>query len=107
MVSMLFCQLAQAKSLREILQGLACCLGKLRHLGLDEAPRRSTLSYANATRPWEIYERTFYDLVEQCREVVPKKKFRFKNKLLSLDATVIELCVSLFDWARYGQSKGR
>ena len=106
LVSMLFCQLAQAKSLREISQGLACCLGKLRHLGLGEAPARSTLSYANATRPWEIYERTFYDLVERCQEVAPREKFRFNNKLLSLDATVIDLCVSLFDWARYRQTKG-
>ena len=106
LVSMLFCQLAQAKSLREISQGLACCLGKLQHLGMDEAPPRSTLGYANATRPWKLYERTFYDLVERCREVAPKKKFRFKNKLLSLDASVIDLCASLFDWARFRRTKG-
>lgn len=47
-VGMLFCQLAQAQSLREICDGLRCCLGKLNHLGLKEAPHRSTLSYANA-----------------------------------------------------------
>ncbi|HEX9758039.1 MAG TPA: DUF4372 domain-containing protein [Nitrospiria bacterium] len=51
-VAMLFCQLAQAKSLREICGGLACCLGKLRHLGMNNAPNKSTLSYANTHRPW-------------------------------------------------------
>lgn len=54
-VSMLFCQLAQAKSLREIEGGLKCCEGKLAHLGVGSAPRRSTLSYANAKRPWRLY----------------------------------------------------
>ena len=43
-VAMLFCQLAQAKSLREITGGLACCMGKLRHLGMKDAPKKSTLS---------------------------------------------------------------
>jgi hypothetical protein len=107
LVAMLFCQLAQAKSLREIVQGLCCCEGKLQHLGLEEAPKRSTLSYANAHRPWELYRQTFYDLLERCRGAAPaKKKFRFKNKLLSLDATVIALCASLFDWAKFRQTKG-
>lgn len=105
-VAMLFCQLAQAKSLREITQGLLCCEGKLQHLGMQAAPKRSTLSYANAHRPWKLYERVFYDLLEQCRPLAPRHKFRFKNKLLSLDATVIELCLSLFDWARFRQTKG-
>jgi len=49
---MLFCQLAQAKSLREICGGLACCMGKLKHLGMRQGPNKSTLSYANAHRPW-------------------------------------------------------
>ena len=49
-VSMLFCQLAQAKSLREICGGLACCVGKLRHLGMSSAPPKSTLSYANTLK---------------------------------------------------------
>ena len=44
-VSMLFCQLGRADSLREVCNGLACCLGRLVHLGITKAPRRSTLSY--------------------------------------------------------------
>ncbi len=50
-VAMLFCQLGQAHSLREICGGLATCLGKLKHLGIGDAPKRSTLSYANEHRP--------------------------------------------------------
>src|SRR5580693_10434322 len=97
-VAMMFCQLAQAKSLREISDGLACCEGKLNHLGLQQSPKRSTLSYANAHRPWELFEQLFYDLLAQCQALSPKKKFRFRNKLLTLDSTTIELCASLFDW---------
>jgi len=105
-VSMLFCQLAQARSLREITDGLQCCEGKLKHLGLSRGPKRSTLSYANAHRPWELYEKLFYDLLSQCQAISPKKKFRFKNRLLSMDSTTVELCTSMFDWARWRQTKG-
>lgn len=108
LVSMLFCQLAQAKSLREICQGLRACLGKLSHLGVVKAPNKSTLSYANAHRPWELFRDLYFDVLETCRASAPgkKRKFRFKNKLLSLDATVIDLCASVFDWARFGRTKG-
>lgn len=106
LVSMLFCQLAQARSLREIESGLKSCEGKLRHLGMKEAAKRSTLSYANAHRPWQLYEGVFYALLERVQACAPRKKFRFRNKLLSLDATVIELCASMFDWARFRATKG-
>src|SRR5580704_15372257 len=105
-VAMLFCQLAQARSLREISDGLKSCEGRLKHLGLESEPKRSTLSYANAHRPWELFERLFYDLLEQFRDLSPKKKFRFHNRLLTLDSTTVELCASMFDWARFRQTKG-
>ena len=62
--AMLFCQLAQAKSLREICGGLACCIEKLLHLGVKDAPNKSTLSYANAHRPWEMYRDLFYETLD-------------------------------------------
>jgi len=105
-VAMLFCQLAQARSLREISDGLKSCEGKLKHLGLEGEPKRSTLSYANAHRPWELFERLFYDLLAQCQAISPKKKFRFKNRLLSMDSTTVELCASRFDWAHWRRTKG-
>jgi Transposase DDE domain/Domain of unknown function (DUF4372) len=109
-VSMLFCQLGGAKSLREICGGLAASEGKLRHLGVPEAPSRSTLAYANEHRPWQLYEDVFHQLLGQCQVAAQQSgqrhKFRFKNKLLSLDATTIDLCASVFDWAHFRRTKG-
>lgn len=106
-VAMLFCQLAQAKSLREICGGLSCCMGKMRHLGMKTAPNKSTLSYANAHRSWQMFQDLFYETLGWCKLAAPgKHKFRFKNKLLSLDSTTISLCLSLFPWAKFRQTKG-
>jgi hypothetical protein len=106
-VAMMFCQLGSAKSLREICQGLAASEGKLRHLGIPVGPSRSTLAYANEHRPWELYQTVFENLLQRCHSVAAgKKKFRFKNKLVSLDSTSIDLCASLFDWAQYKRTKG-
>jgi hypothetical protein len=106
-VAMLFCQLAQAHSLREICDGMASCLGKLVHLGVWTAPKKSTLSYANQHRPWELYETVFGQLLAKCRALAPRKRsFRFRNKLYSLDSSFIDLCLSLFEWARFRQIKG-
>jgi hypothetical protein len=105
-VSLLFCQLAQTKSLREICYGLRSCLGKLVHLGVKKTPPRSTLAYANEHRPWQLYRDLFYQTLQHCRKNAPKNKFRFRNKLLSMDATIIELCLSLFHWAKFNRLKG-
>jgi IS4 transposase len=104
-VAMLFCQLARAHSLREICGGLASCEQRLAHLGI-EVPKRATLSYANAHRPWALYEQVFYQLLARCQAIAPGKRLRFKNKLLSLDATVIDLCAELFPWATFRRRKG-
>jgi hypothetical protein len=106
-VAMLFCQIAQAKSLREICGGLSCCLGKLRHLGFKKAPNKSTLSYANAHRPWQMYQELFYQTLDICKLAGNQKhRFKFKNKLLSLDSSTISLCLSLFPWAKFRRTKG-
>src|SRR5436305_2176337 len=81
-VAMLFCQLGRAHSLREITGGLASCEGRLAHLGIT-APRRSTLAYANAHRPWQLYQAVFFQLLARCQAAAGPKRFRFKNKLLS------------------------
>src|SRR4029453_5624010 len=107
-VAMLFCQLGRAHSLREIEGGLKSCEGKLAHLGI-EAPARSSLSYANARRPWQLFEGVFHGLYEKVAATVTggkRCKFRFKNKLGSIDSTVIDLSLSMFDWAKYQRTKG-
>jgi len=110
-MAMLFCQLGRAHSLREICGGLACCEGQLKHLGVPVAPKKSTLAYANEHRPWQLYQAVFEQTLGKCRELVAsqggrKKKFRFKNKLMSLDGSIIDLSVSMFDWAKFRQTKG-
>jgi Domain of unknown function (DUF4372)/Transposase DDE domain len=105
-VAMLFCQLGRAHSLREICGGLRSSEGKLKHLGIT-APSRSTLAYANEHRPWQLYRAVFQELLGRCQRTVPaRRKFRFKNKLVSLDSTVIDLCATLFDWAKFRRTKG-
>lgn len=110
MVAMLFCHMAHADSLREICGGLACCQGKLRHLGITKAPNKSTLSYANQHRPAQLFEELFWTMVHRFRTSgglgTRKRKFRFKNKLLSLDSTTISLCLNLFPWATFRRAKG-
>lgn len=107
-VAMLFCQLGSAHSLREICGGLATSLGRVVHLGLKAAPKRSTLAYANEHRSWEVYQRVFEQVLGRCKELAAgrKRKFCFKNPLRILDATVIDLCLEMFDWARFRRAKG-
>jgi hypothetical protein len=105
-VAMLFCQLADAQSLREITGGLASCEGRLEQLGVS-VPKRSTLAYANKHRPWELFRDVFYRTSERCRaELGHKTKFRFKNRLLSIDSSVVTLCLKMFPWATYSRQKG-
>jgi hypothetical protein len=110
LVAMLFCQMAHADSLREICNGLACSLGKLVHLGIDVAPNKSTLAYANKHRPAKLYEELFYMALGRFRDEkglgLRKRRFRFKNKLLSLDSTTISLCLAMFPWAKFRRAKG-
>ena len=110
LVAMLFCQMARADSLREICNGLACSLGKLIHLGIGVAPNKSTLSYANKHRPAALYEELFYTALGRFRDEkglgMRKQRFRFKNKLLSLDSTTISLCLEMFPWAKFRRAKG-
>ena len=110
LVAMLFCQLAHADSLREICNGLACCMGKLLHVGVGVAPNKSSLAYANQHRPAALYEELFYTALGRFRDGqglgVRKQKFRFKNKLLSLDSTTISLCLKMFPWAKFRRAKG-
>lgn len=106
----LFCQLARTDSRRQICNGLAGCLGKLNHLGIERGPSRSNLSYANAHRPTELYEELFWTLLNRFRAQgkfgARHHRFRFKNKLLSFDSTPISLCLAVLPWATFRRAKG-
>ena len=104
-VSMLFAQLAGHDSLRGVEAGLATQCKKLYHLGIKPV-HRATLAYANKHRPHELFKKLFFNMLSKCQPLAPKHKFRFKNKLYSLDATIIDLCLSMYDWAKFRATKG-
>ena len=105
LVTLLFAQAADRASLREIEQSMEVNDPRLYHLGIKNV-RRSTLADANRTRPSEMFEALFYKLVERTQALAPKHKFKFKNQLLTWDATTISLCLSVFPWSKFGQTKG-
>ena len=108
LVSMLFCQFAKSQSVRDISNGLRSATGNLNHLGMVKAPSKSTLSYQNKHRSWEMFRDYYYVLLESLGQQAQMKRtnFRIKSKILLLDATTISLCLSLFDWAKYKTKKG-
>jgi len=108
LVSMLFCQFAKSQSVRDISNGLRSATGNLNHLGMLTAPSKSTISYQNKHRSWELFRDYYYLLLDSLGQQAGMKrtKFKIKSKIFLLDATTISLCLSLFDWARYKTHKG-
>ena len=104
-VAMMFAHLTTRFSLRDIASQLGAQARRLYHLGV-RAVKRSTLSDANHDRPAEFFEALFQHLYAKCGAIAPKKRFRFKCKLYSFDSTVVDLCLSLFPWARFRKNKG-
>ena len=105
LIVLLFSQIGGKDSLREIETSLKAHRAKWYHIGFKDI-KRSTLSDAMNNRSCEIFEGLFYKLLDKCRSVTPKHKFRFKNPLLSLDSTVVNLCLSIFPWAAFRKRKG-
>jgi len=108
LVSMLFCQFAKSQSVRDISNGLRSATGNLNHLGIDKAPSKSTISYQNKHRNWELFREYYYQLFESLGQQASFKrvKFRIKSKIFLLDSTTISLCLNIFDWAKYKTAKG-
>ncbi len=104
-VSMLFAQFTGQTGLRGIETALDSIKNMLYHLGVKKI-KRSTLSYANNNRPSEIYENVFNNLLTKILKMKRSHKHRFKNPLYSVDATTIDLCLSVFPWAKFRKNKG-
>jgi len=104
-VAMLFGQLSGQDSLRGIEAGLATQGGTLYHAGVTPV-HRSTLAYANEHRTHELFKKIFLAMLSKCEAIAPRHKFRFKNPLYSIDATLIALCLSLYNWAKFRTTKG-
>ena len=110
LVSMLFCHLSKAQSIREITNGLMSITGNLNHLGIQgKTPKKSSLSYINSSRDWQMFREFYFKLLEhlQNQGYFGRKKFRkIKRKIYLLDSTIISVCLKVFDWAKYRQEKG-
>jgi len=103
--ALLYAQIRGKDSLRDIVTSFNSHSKKLYHIGAEEI-RRSTFADANNHRDYRIYEELFYYLLERCKNITPKHKFKFKNPLYSLDASVIDLCLKMFPWAKFRKRKG-
>lgn len=108
LVSMLFCQFAKSQSVRDISNGLRSATGNLNHLGILKAPSKSSISYQNKNRDWNLFKSYYYQLLSSLGQQAGFKqvKFKIKSKIFLLDSTTISLCLSLFDWAKYKTAKG-
>ena len=105
LLTLLYAQIRSKDSLRDIETSLIAQSIRWYHIGLKNI-KRSTLSDANSRRNYRLYEDFFYKLLDRCKSITPKHRFRFKNPLYTLDATVIELCLNLFPWAKFRKKKG-
>ena len=103
-VTMALGQLSGRKSLRDIVESVSAQTHRLYHLGSAKLSR-SNLSRINETKPFALYEALFGKLLKRCQGVVPGHNFRFKNPLYSLDASTIDLCLSVFPWAEFRTTK--
>lgn len=107
LLCMAFAQLTFRESLRDI----QCCLravqDKLYHMGIRGKVCRSTLADANETRDWRIYRDFAQILISEARRLYSKDDFglQLDETVYALDATIIDLCLSLFPWAHFRQTK--
>ncbi len=104
-VTMAMGQLSGRKSLRDIVENVSAQTHRLYHLGSAKLSR-SNLSRINENKPYALYEALFGKLLKRCQGVAPGHQFRFKNPLYSLDASTIDLCLSVFPWAKFRTTKG-
>jgi hypothetical protein len=104
-MAILYSQITQKDSLRDIVTGLSAHAARWYHLGITGI-HKSTLSDANAKRDYQMFEGLFYHLLTRCKNLTPKHKFRFKNPLYTIDASTIDLCLSVFPWAKFRTTKG-
>ena len=104
-VTLAMAQLAGRISLRDIVENVSAQAHRLYHLGSAKLTR-SNLSRINEDKPYALYEALTGKLLNRCQGMAPGHKFRFKNPLYSLDASTIDLCLSVFPWASFRSTKG-
>jgi hypothetical protein len=105
---MAFAQLTYRESLRDIESCLNSLQNKLYHMGIRGNISRSTLAYANEKRDWRIYADFAQILIHEAKKLYNNEPFGsdIDETVYALDSTTIDLCLSLFPWARFRQHKG-
>lgn len=104
-IALSLAQLTGRVSLRDLVASISAQSHKLYHLGCRPV-NRSSLARTNERKSFKLYEDLFQKLLTRCQAKSPKHGFRFKNKLYSLDSTVIDLCLNIFPWADFRRAKG-
>lgn len=108
-VSMLFMQISGVCSLRDISNGLRSATGNVNHLGMSRAPCKSSISYQNKHRSYEVFMDLYFKLLDRYEPSLAKRRryaYRLKRKIFIMDSSIIPLCLSLFDWAKFRTKKG-
>ena len=104
-VALVSAQLTGRQSLRDVVENLSAQSTKLYHLGAVPISR-SSLARVNERQPWTLYEALFHRLLKRCQQHAPGHGFRFKHRLFSLDSSTIDVCLAMFPWAKFRQTKG-
>ena len=103
---MMFGQLSNRAGLRDLIVALEAHWRKLYHLGMGKSVTRSNLSKANELRSYRIFEDFAYYLVAEARSKSTEKIFGFDGHVYAFDSTTIDLCLEVFEWARFRKHKG-
>lgn len=109
LVSMLFMQFSGADSVRDISNGLRSATGNLNHMGVHKAPSKSTISYINKHRDYRFFKDVYLKLLEKIEPSLKRQRQyanKIKKKVYIMDSSIIPLCLSLFDWAKFRTKKG-
>jgi len=109
LVSMLFMQFGDIDSLRDISIGLKSATGNLSHLGIEKAPSKSSVSYQNKGRNFQVFMDLYYQLLDRYEPSLERRRKyarRLKRKIYIMDSSIIPLCLSIFDWAKFRTKKG-
>lgn len=96
--------LSRRHSLRDVVANLSAQSSKLYHLGV-KAVTRSSFARVNEEQPYTLYEALFAKLYDRCERAAPRHGFKFKNKLYSLDSSLIDLSLKIFPWAHLSKGK--
>ncbi len=104
-ITLIFAQAKGITSLRDIVISLKSQRSKWYHLGIKNIAK-STIADANSKRDADLFRDIFYSLLEKCKKLSPARKFKFKNPIYAFDSTLINVCLSLYEWATYRKKKG-